>query len=74
MAGNVWEWVADWYDENYYANSDLTNPTGPAPGTGKVMRGGGYSSGEWDARTTARDKNAPTDPFGNVGFRCAQTP
>ncbi|MEZ4672955.1 MAG: SUMF1/EgtB/PvdO family nonheme iron enzyme [Caldilineaceae bacterium] len=44
MAGNVSEWVADWYDENYYEVSPLANPTGPANGVRRVLRGGAYDS------------------------------
>ena len=42
MAGNVWEWVHDWYSSTYYSTSPYDNPTGPDTGTYKVLRGGGW--------------------------------
>ncbi|MCA9960180.1 MAG: SUMF1/EgtB/PvdO family nonheme iron enzyme, partial [Anaerolineales bacterium] len=77
LAGNVWEWVADSYDETYYATSPSTNPTGPAVGTlaPHVLRGGGYDSNIAELRTTNRENALPNEFRGipNVGFRCAQT-
>ena len=75
LAGNLYEWVMDWYAENYYLNfagSPAINPHGPAEGTAKVQRGGSYINSPYRLRSSFRTKDDPNETDQNVGFRCAQ--
>jgi len=70
-AGNVMEWVADWYQETYYKDAPEKNPPSPEYGTYRVMRGGSYSTTGADIRITSRSKMVPDFRDETIGFRCA---
>ena len=72
LAGNLYEWVADWYDEAVYTTNPTINPRGPVEGAAKVQRGGSYLNNPYRLRAAFRSKGDPTEHAPNVGFRCAQ--
>ena len=79
MAGNASEWVSDWYDRNYYQESQKKNPQGPKEGDRKVYRGGSWEDPPKRLQVTARlsaEPNFPIDaipPDLTIGFRCVQS-
>lgn len=73
MTGNVWEWVQDWYDEDYYNRSPGTNPSGPAEGDSRVLRGGSWFFHPMGIRTTVRAASPPDHRFMDIGFRLARS-
>ncbi|MEX5216743.1 MAG: formylglycine-generating enzyme family protein [Nitrospira sp.] len=71
-AGNVMEWVEDWYQENAFRDASASDPRSPDHGTFRVIRGAGYASSGSDLRITSRNKMVPDFRDETIGFRCAQ--
>jgi formylglycine-generating enzyme required for sulfatase activity len=72
LAGNVSEWVADWYDKASYKYELDRNPKGPADGEEKVVRGGSWFDGGPLQRSALRSRSYPSAPSTDRGFRCAK--
>ena len=74
MHGNVWEWVQDWYDDNYYRNSPTNDPKGVASGRYRVLRGGSWSNFAGFLRSAVRLNASPGLRYYSVGFRLVRQP
>lgn len=73
MSGNLLEWVADWYNSNYYKISPKNKPKGPDTGVERILRGGSWDNHWLGARTTKKFANPPNVKYNNNGFRCAKS-
>ena len=72
LAGNVWEWVDDSFDPEFYRHSPAVDPVNRTPAGRKVIRGGGWGNNPWGLRSTLRHANAPDLGLSMAGFRCAR--
>ena len=70
MGGNLWEWCADVFEENYYAESPQRDPKGPASGSHRVLRGGDWIAQPLHLRAANRHRMTPSSRNRNNGFRC----
>jgi formylglycine-generating enzyme required for sulfatase activity len=74
MLGNVSEWVQDFFDLTYFTTGPGTDPTGPASGTNRVIRGGSWAGPAQHARVSYRVQMPPSGGTATIGFRCVRVP
>ena len=74
MAGNVLEWIEDWYSETYYTSLPSSNPVGPSSGQYRVLRGGAWDNSVENPRSAMRNRLNSDNRDIDFGFRCARTP
>ena len=74
MAGNMYDWTADWYSASYYKSSPSANPKGPSGGVERVIKGGSWrAAASADYRASRRPKEPPSYTASTIGFRCAKS-
>jgi formylglycine-generating enzyme len=75
VVGNVWEWVSDWYGSEYYGGDDMKDPTGPASGNMRIVRGGSWVNDDVTMLRCAYRHKVPPDTYAySIGFRVVCTP
>ena len=72
LSGNTWEWVSDWYADDYYAESPSENPNGPTEGVTRVLRGGSWEYDWKHLRAANRRHNGPSVSMHDYSFRCVK--
>jgi formylglycine-generating enzyme required for sulfatase activity len=73
MAGNAFEWTADWYEQKYYERAPAKNPPGPESGRYRVIRGGSWADVAEYLSCSYRGWVRPSERSPNIGFRCAKS-